>query len=103
MKWGFRKKEKSLPVPTVPTITKLEAKPEKVSGYINPIWEIEVSHRGKQLVKMPLCFLVHTHLKDYGFNPDDLVNDSPDIIFRLGKGSEAKLKLFVKDLPKEWK
>lgn len=76
---------------------------EKVLGYINPIWEVEiVDYDGKQITKMPFCFMVHTYLKDYGFSPDSQVTKSPEIILRIGKGAEAKLPLFVKSIKSDW-
>jgi hypothetical protein len=73
-------------------------KPEiDVLGYINPTWEIEIKDAdGKQVVKMPFCFMVHQYLKMYGFDPDaKLLNPSADIILRIAPGSEAKLPLFI--------
>lgn len=70
-----------------------------VTRYINPMWEVEVTHKGKQLIKMPFCFLVHTHLKDYGFDPDKMRDEeTPKVILRLAPGKEAALPLFIRNL-----
>lgn len=69
-----------------------------VKGYINPLWEIEVVHNGKSLIKMPFCFLIHTHLKDYGFDPDSKMSNTPIIVFRTSGKGEARIPLFVKKL-----
>lgn len=68
----------------------------KVQKYINPLWEIEVTHKGKQLIKMPFCFLIHTHLKDYGFDKNLQDYETPIVIFRTSEKGEAKIPLFTK-------
>lgn len=63
--------------------------------YLNPTWGIKVTHKGKTLIEMPFSFIVHTHLKDYGFSPDELKENSPEIFLILDKDKWAKIPLFL--------
>lgn len=67
-----------------------------VKKYINRLWEIEVKHKGQTLVKMPFFFMVHTHLKDYGFDKNLQSEETPIVIFRTSEKGEAKIPLFTK-------
>ncbi len=71
----------------------------KILGYINPLWEIEVTWKGQTQIRMPFCNLVHTHLKDYGFEPDKKTFTPPTVILKIGPGQEIKLPLFIKCEP----
>ena len=67
--------------------------------FINPTWEIEVrTSSGRVITKLPFCFMVHTYLKDYGFDPDfKLINPTADVILRLDTKAEAKLPLYLNE------
>jgi len=73
----------------------------EAKAFLNTNWEIEVlDGRGRQLTKMPFCYLVHTYLKDYGFNPDAQLKPSPVVCLRLSPESVAKMPLFIYTQPK---
>lgn len=84
--------------------------PEKVTGrkdttpknsaYLNGMVGIKViSYAGKTLIEMPLSFLVHTHLKDYGFDPDSMTKYSPQIVLMFNDSPDkwVKIPLYIKN------
>lgn len=74
-----------------------EAMQKPVSmGYLNPLWEINVyTSKGEKLISKNLLHIVHTYLKDYGFNPDGQTNPSLIIGLKNSMG-EIKMPLFLK-------
>lgn len=93
---------------------------ENASCFINPMFEIEilkdVTHTRKSNIEagddiseivseqatcLPLNFIIHQYLKDYGFNPS--IADNFVVILRLSQGAEIRMPLFLKSLPDNWK
>ena len=55
---------------------------------INPIWQVKVSHYGEKIVAMPFLYYIHSHLKTYGFDPDNKMRDKGlevSIAMKLGE------------------
>jgi hypothetical protein len=91
--WFDKTKKKELQLPKNTGL-----KDEKTLGFINPLWKITIEHKDKQLVSLPLCNMIHTYLKDYGFTPDEKINPSLCVILDTGIG-KIKMPLFIKEMP----
>lgn len=68
----------------------------KSLGFLNPLWRIKAFHNGQELISLPLVFMVHTYLKDYGFEPDKKTNPSLIVVIDTGSG-EIKMPMFIKN------
>src|SRR5579862_5240412 len=73
--------------------------PEIEDGLIiNPIWQMSVYDMNKkQVTGMPLLFWVHSHLKTYGFDPDNKLRSS-DVKVRVSMdvGKYVQFPLYIK-------
>lgn len=67
----------------------------EAKSFLNPVWGIKVTYNGKVLIEMPFSFLVHTHLKDYGFDPDAKTENPPEVYLMLDRDKWAKIPLFL--------
>lgn len=63
--------------------------------FINPMWEIEIKHKGETLTKQPFCFMIHSYLKEFGFKPDEKTNPSIEVCLITSKSGVAKMNLFL--------
>lgn len=74
-------------------------------GYLNPLCEVEVlglKHKDgtPNVFKQPFIFMVHTYLKDYGWDPESQIDKkTPVVVFRMAAGSELHFPLYIKDRP----
>lgn len=67
----------------------------KPSGYINPFIKISFEYKGKELTSMPVCLMAHAYLKDYGFDPDSMI-DGLKLSLTFAPGSTVKLPFYLK-------
>lgn len=65
---------------------------------INPIWQMAVYNKDRKIVTgMPLLFWVHSHLKNYGFNPDyDLRSSDVKVRISMDVGKYVQFPLYIK-------
>lgn len=64
---------------------------------INPIWQMRVTRNGQELTGMPLIYWVHSHLKQYGFDPDNKLRDNQtkvEIMMEIGK--TVRFPMYIK-------
>ena len=71
---------------------------------INPVWQLAVYDKNKKLITgMPMLFWIHSHLKTYGFDPDNKLR-SKDVKVRIsmdvGKYVQFPLYCTGRNLPK---
>ncbi len=71
----------------------IDTTPE-VYGYINPFIKVGFEYQGKELTSMPLCFLAHAYLKDYGFNPDSMISGLK-ITLTFAQNNVVKLPFYL--------
>ncbi len=71
----------------------LDLDPE-VYGYINPFLKISFEYEGKEITSMPLCFMAHAYLKDYGFDPDSKIS-SLKLTLTFAPGNQVKLPFYL--------
>lgn len=67
---------------------------------INPIWQLAVYDSDRKIVTgMPLLFWVHSHLKNYGFNPDYSLRSS-DVKVRISMDVDkyVQFPLYIKGI-----
>lgn len=65
---------------------------------INPIWQCAVYNTDRKIITgMPLLFWVHSHLKSFGFDPDNKLRSS-DVKVRISMdvGKYVQFPLYIK-------
>lgn len=90
---GFQKPKTDFKLPDE---VKEKLTPQQSLGYINPLWEVNVySPNGDKIISKNLLHIVHTYLKDYGFEPDNQTNPSLIVGLKNSMG-EMRMPLFIK-------